>query len=677
MESAHHQQRSQYPGYELVDTQIESSTTLRPFAEDYIDETDQQNAADFLDNSSESEPDETKDTHSTPAPRKLNKSLWGRTLQALFDVLIASIAVLFLVFGSLVYVHDGAVYERGSGSMADVLVEMSGYGPTIFPLLFAALVGNTMKTIATWKVQKEATVSFLEQLLGSQSISGAFLTQIRLRAFNTCALLIIVLWSLSPLGSQASYRVIRTQTAHNRTDTPITSLTAFPSSYLLDDEGSSWSSESYSYITLPWLASVASGRVLNSRNQDLWGNVRMPSIEYLTNRTDDYDTINITDTSNLTYFSLIGTPITTLPSAGNTSFTMSASYMNVDCPILQDISHQSNLTNFTLSSSSLPGGDTDCTWSMISLYNANVFISMPCDDTLNISTSGTRDARRLIYEANDGSGSSGWMHLECALSTTYVDTTFNCDGTSSTCSPTAVQRSADPPYSANWTILDQFGGSIVAEKMATLLVGAFPEAGIENTQTSFVTYLVDPDNAIQDTYNFQINSTTMTARDYGTRLSQLFNAIFMLGTVQGIIGSFPPDEADVPGSSFASQYQNITGTNTVAYDVILCSPPWLVVLVVASVVMFLAGVLGAILRFITLVPDMLGSVALAMLPNRFQGVVESQSTTLSATDWARNLRNLRVRLGDVDPTAEVGRVGLAAPIDPETVASVQIGRYYY
>lgn len=67
-----------------------------------------------------------------------------------------------------------------------------------------------MKSIASWRLQtsRRATIGLVQQFLGSQTISGAFLTQIRLRARNAFAIFTVLLWCLSPLGSQASLRVI-------------------------------------------------------------------------------------------------------------------------------------------------------------------------------------------------------------------------------------------------------------------------------------------------------------------------------------------------------------------------------------------------------------------------------------------------------------------------------------
>ncbi|KAL6792285.1 hypothetical protein GGI42DRAFT_364644 [Trichoderma sp. SZMC 28013] len=604
-------------------------------------------------------------------PRTLHKPLWSRFLQALLDMLIVSTGVLFIAFGCLVYTHDGAAYESGSGSTADRLIQLSQYNSTIFPLLFAALVGGALKNMATWRVQERASLSLLQQLMGSQTISGTFLTQIQLRAFNLLGLLLIILWSLSPLGSQASSRVIFIETAYNATRTNLATIPAFAASIILQDTGSSFSSESWAYVAAPWLASIASYTLLSNRNQDLWNNLRLPLIERLTDRPDESDAITLTNITGITYSSLVGFPLTTLPATGNTSFTLSGSYMNVDCPVLQNVS---KLTNYTNAS---PGHDTDCTWATLAgspLFQ--VVISQPCSASLNISSGGDRDARRLIYETIGTSPTDDqWLHVECTLSTTYVDTLFDCSGSPPACVPMRMQRSINPPHSSNWTILDQAGGHIPAEQLGTLIGSSFPPAGIEGTQPPLMTYLQNPGSSMQDTYAYSADKTAQarnTKEDYADRIAQLINSIFMLSVLPGsILGGFSTDLSFPDGD-----FQHITGMNTVGYDVIRCSHGWLGMLFVASLIMCIVKIAGTALRFVTLVPDVLGSVALAMLPNQFRRL-QGQSTTQSGVSWAKNLRGLEVRLGDVEPSADVGRVALAALVDETSIGRVEKGRYYY
>ena len=531
-----------------------------------------------------------------------------------------------------------------------------------------------MKNVATWKLQTEAFVSLVEKLMGSQTISGAFFTQIQLPGFNVVSMLILTLWSLSPLGSQASYRVVRISVAYNATNTTITSSQPeFSSPGILLSEGSSFSSQSYAQIITPFVASISSARLLGTQNDDLWGNLRLPFIEHLMEQPENKRPIVITNTSGIAYSSLTGFPVSALPVIGNTSFTLSGSYMNITCSNIRNVTEA---TNFTDIAANPPGGSTDCTWEWVHPFPSFIAISQPCTESRNLSAGADREARRLIYETANILSSGDVIHLDCELSTTYVDTTFNCDGSSSgKCAPTTIRRSINPPYSRNWTILDNtlglgFPQSLTTRNLMKIIQSAFPDAGLEDTLSSFATYLMHPDSAIHGNYDGYVNETevlALTRWDYETRLAQLLNSIFALAVNPNTGGN---------GLTRLEGFQNVTGTTTVGHDVIRCDRAWLSTLLWASAVMCLIGLTGGFLRFVTLVPDILGSLTLAMLPNQFDGL-EGQSTGWSQREWLRRLGGLKLRLGDVDPSAEVGRLALAGPVEAGNVSRVKRGRYFF
>lgn len=125
-----------------------------------------------------------------------------------------------------------------------------------------------MKSIAAWRIQtsRGATIGFLQQCLGSQTISSAFLTQIRLRALNVFAVFTIILWCLSPLGSQASLRVISIVSSYLFTTISLATIDTFKEyQYTYTDDAG------YTKITVanPVIVSIVLSTLLKSRNQDL------------------------------------------------------------------------------------------------------------------------------------------------------------------------------------------------------------------------------------------------------------------------------------------------------------------------------------------------------------------------------------------------------------------------
>src|SRR5690349_5066834 len=79
---------------------------------------------------------------------------------------------------------------------------------TIFPLLFSVVVGRAAIKLATWKLERGTTLGLLESLIGSRTVGGTILTQIRLWPLTFLGLGLILIWLMSPMGSQAALRML-------------------------------------------------------------------------------------------------------------------------------------------------------------------------------------------------------------------------------------------------------------------------------------------------------------------------------------------------------------------------------------------------------------------------------------------------------------------------------------
>ncbi|RFU25800.1 hypothetical protein B7463_g10535, partial [Scytalidium lignicola] len=592
---------------------------------------------------------------STP-PRRLDTLRGTKILRACMDFVIASVAFLFVVFGFLVYRNDGK--PPNPGSQADLVVSVAQYGPTVFPIIFAAIVGGAMKAIATWKLQRGTTFGLIEQLIGSISISGALLTQAQLLAFNIPGLLIVVLWCLSPVGSQASLRVVSVVRSFPTNTSTLTAMDPFA---VYQYGSAAGLSEAFTTVASPLIAAMMSAFLLSNRNQDLWGNIRLPSIECLTHEGDT-GWVEISNSVNAEYPSIVGIPFIGLPSTGNSTFALSGSYLNLTCPILE---MRPKYTNFTTNPPTIDS-KTDCKWlSQKAPDNSfQIAISTPCD-SVEINK-GNRDARKLIWQSFNFSEEAGISHAECDLRTTYVDVNMLCDG--NTCSPTSVRRTPQPPRDGNWTVFDFMGGTISVSGFVILLANLFPKAAESFGYSPTVSYLANPYNAVT------VENTTSVALIekplFEMRLAQLLNAELLLGIDPAqLTGSFDP-----LATKFTYTTKNITATTAVAEDIIRCNRAWLGVLIIASSTLFLLAFVAAVLRFITLVPDILGTLSLGMLANKCQQLEGNSSW--SGVQRAVTLKNVKMRLGDINPGQEVGRIALAAPLENVAVTRVQKGRLY-
>ncbi|KAJ5768899.1 hypothetical protein N7520_003458 [Penicillium odoratum] len=588
-----------------------------------------------------------------PPPQPLEASWLVKGLRLAFDLTVGSVALLFAIFGIWVYQIDGS--PAGPGSTGSKLFKVSQYAPTIFPVLFAAIAGSFMSSIAAWRIQtsRGASIGLVEHCLGSQTLSGAFLTPIRLRAFSLFTVATIFLWILSPLGSQAALRVVSIVTSDSSSPKHLATMNTFTEYQYGYAEGVS---EALTTVANPVIAAISAASLLGTRNQDLWGNIRFPMIQNLNNTSDGWT--DVPQNNNLTYASLIGTPVSVLPSSGQTAFTLPGSYLSISCPIL-GISSQTGFTNYSSPGTPAPDNWNDCTWSSStggSQYQ--IAISKPCSGYNVSMDQGDRNARLLVWES---SGS----YAKCSLTTLYVDINVTCtesvsgSSSTSTCNIFSARRSLTPQFKINWTVLDIGTGSVDAGSVLKILTGLFPDAQLSGGQQPVLVYFTNPYHAVGD-FDTPEPIYNVGRKVFETRLAQLLNSVLYMGiSPSAFTGSFN-SSGILPGGSVLK----IAATTTLQQEVVQCNLAWLGVLVVASLTIFVCALIGAFLRITRFSPDVLGSISVALLHNKIRGI--AGSSTWSSDEWARKLRDTKLYLGDIEPGAEVGCIALATSVQDAT-----------
>jgi hypothetical protein len=84
-----------------------------------------------------------------------------------------------------------------------ILIALSRIGPSVFLLLFAAIIGRLAHTVLLWRLEKGARIGLLDTLAGSTSLTSTVTSQIQLRTISILGFGIVLLWLLLPLGGQA------------------------------------------------------------------------------------------------------------------------------------------------------------------------------------------------------------------------------------------------------------------------------------------------------------------------------------------------------------------------------------------------------------------------------------------------------------------------------------------
>ncbi|KAM0235134.1 hypothetical protein ACHAPO_005929 [Fusarium lateritium] len=203
-----------------------------------------------------------------------------------------------------------------------------------FPILFASVASRMVFQAARWRLEKGATLNLLEQLIGSRTVGSTLITQISLGRFNILGIALLLLWSLSPLGSQAALRMLRTRLEPVYAPSNVLYYTTdassvFSSSTLVSRGEIDQYRSTQSFMQTMYNSLLLAPPSAKSDAMDLWGNVKIPRLEV--DSDDDGSWKNVSRNSAPdSYTSLVGLPVTNV-THGNVTFSLESSYIDLDC----------------------------------------------------------------------------------------------------------------------------------------------------------------------------------------------------------------------------------------------------------------------------------------------------------------------------------------------------------
>ncbi|KAG6359248.1 hypothetical protein INS49_012769 [Diaporthe citri] len=185
--------------------------------------------------------------------------------------------------------NDEPNNDTGIGDKSGELVEgATRLGPTVFPIVFAALVGRALKAIGRFKSEKGIKFSTLWAFLPTKTVFDAVLLQWSAGALSLPTILVGLLWAMSPAGGQASLRMLyRTnQTSVSSTsihymDTgPLGILYTYATLFEGYDMGP-YRTEFPFPITASFAAALMQDFETKSGPRDSWGNPKVPRLDML------------------------------------------------------------------------------------------------------------------------------------------------------------------------------------------------------------------------------------------------------------------------------------------------------------------------------------------------------------------------------------------------------------
>lgn len=506
--------------------------------------------------------------------------------------------------------------------------------------------------------------------MGSVTIFSALEVQLLLRSFNFLGCTLVLVWALSPLGGQASLRLLGEGTHPIRSQQDLR--------YLSSDSESLFSSGSGSESSVSAIDGLYSAALLSPPNpqaagMDLWGNVKIPVLETLQSGNSESEGWLTVNSSNATYSSLLGLPIDGLATSGQSTFTVETHYMTLDCPFLDHVSLEEVNWASMLSEEHLQTQPDGCS-AFCHENNIDESFGFFVDSKSNFSRHGVLYPNESSYSAappyvlfaSQADGGNGATLANCSLTRSSVESNITCQGTS--CAVTQMRRSTFDRRPSDYTPLFSFSARLSFWKLWADAAGVslYP-----NTATPTELFIQNGSltaafATIGQAFS-EVNLYELPARTFSERLSLLWNTYWQCSlTPQYQTGYLLSNLTEFLDQEDIGIIINAT-TATVTHlkKVYLSNHPWAIMLLVASLVLFICGIYGAILKCRTVAPDVLGNVSSLTRDNPYVPL-PGGGTALDGLERARLLKDLKVRLQDVAPGDPLGHIALGTDERPNS-----------
>jgi hypothetical protein len=187
--------------------------------------------------------------------------------------------------------------------------------------------------------------------MASQSVWGTIESQLLMQRFTIVGANLLFLWALSPLGGQASLRLMSRDYAETSTPVKLRYMTTGPGGTMWGLSSTYVDSGKFADAGALYTAALLAPLSTKVGPEDPWGNVKIPNLEslsHLTSNASGWIEVPTSFTDPESYSSLVGLPIVGLPENGSSTFTMEDTYLSVECGQFSQHHYpgNNNATNF-------------------------------------------------------------------------------------------------------------------------------------------------------------------------------------------------------------------------------------------------------------------------------------------------------------------------------------------
>lgn len=403
-----------------------------------------------------------------------------------------------------------------------------------------------------------------------------------------------------------------------------------------------------------YMTALQTSRQYWRSTMDLFGNVRVPDIRQLSPDmidTPDYEWHNFTDVEDVSYSSMLGLSIVGVPEVGNSSFRLQSFYWAVECGEFnhKDFTEteytQTPSFNLTLDWRGERPDKFGFTYRTRRVTEQNVTTAPP---TPHANITG------ILYTSN------------CYASPLVVESEVGCEGRS--CSVHAMRRlqQQDPyrvlslyegPVDYLGLILQYMPGADIGYNgEPTTRSSELVEQWISNPDLNQFDWVLSPVSTEWTVDQRWVNLAALTPAEFSRRLQIAMNTYWDASVGSMIrMGNFTMEQVETMGTENNFSW-NSTEAKGVRYegDQYVCDIAFASITMALSLALCVAAMISLILGVIIKAPDILGFVSTSARDNPYvQQHISSRSDGLQA---ARDLRDVRMRIGDVNEKGDVGHV---------------------
>ncbi|KAI9715449.1 MAG: hypothetical protein M1812_005925 [Candelaria pacifica] len=592
--------------------------------------------------------------------RFLNRTYWRKCLGIFWDLVYLVPPLLFMVLGVKAVNLDGKpVTPRGEN-----VRRVCWLAPTIFPIVFAAVAWRLLGVIAVYKAENGARLGTLEQLNGSRTFYSTLETHFRLRSFSFLAVGLIMLWTLSPLGGQASLRVLMVSDRSSPFTEVLSHLSTNQTSVLADQNNA----DSYRFaVDSLYSASLLPSGSNGSSNMDMWGNVKVPMLESLGSIGVSSDSWLPVDESNTTYSSLVGIPITDLPRRGRATISIESSYFVFTCPVLTKISQDDNLKARL---GPIHGGEQFSNiWGG---RQAGFFLDTTTPFNRMNSAPQSDDPiapRKVIFGSL---GPQNWTTIaNCSVQRSSVESFITC--LDRDCNVSKIRKSVQDNRPPSVTPFEDLTTCTNLFKSFADATGSLPKFSSTPTEQ----YMNDPLSANTAFFsNSLVDLSTLRQDLFERRLSLLFNTYWQASLAPWYLTGGSARNLSLQQSTPTLQLNTVPATIILSTEIYHCKRIWLAILLLSSLTLFFCGIITAILHYHVLAPGILNHVSSLTRENPYTPLPPG-GCSLDGFARTRLLRDLKVRVVDVKWREGIGHIALSSVRGPaDNVGMLRKGRLY-